>query len=1097
MNTGEDRNMARRRRQIWSRVGLGVAAVVLLGSARPATAQYFGQNKVQYRTFAFKVIQTEHFEVYYYDQERTAALDAARMAERAYARLSRVLHHRFQTRKPIILYASHSDFEQTNAIEGELGEGTGGVTEFFKHRMVLPFTGSYTDLDEVIQHEMVHQFQYDVYSGGRVGAGVQTMMNVNPPGWFMEGMAAYLSRGRVDPETAYWLRDAALEGNLPTIEQLTYDPRIFPYRFGQAIWAYIGEKWGDEVIGEILQASATTGIEGAFKRALGISLDDLSSEWRDAVQTTFLPQLGEHYRASRIARPLLNEKRTGGGLHLAPALTPDGREIAFFGERNSFFIDLYLANAETGRSLRRLVKSTINSNYESLRFINSSGSFSPDGRSFAITAKSKQHEDLVILDVKRDREERRIQIPLNGLETPSWSPDGSQIVFTGFDGGLSDLFLINRDGTGLRRLTHDRYADLEPTWSPDGRTIAFSTDRGGETDFDELRIGNMRLALYHLDTGAIELLGHMDEGKNINPVWSPDGQSIAFVSDRTGISNIFLYELRTGTLYQLTDVFTGVTGITWLSPALSWAREADRLAFAYYEKGDFNVYSIDNPRSLKRQPYEDRGAPPVVDLLAGPLRRDSLRTPTVTDTVGPSVSAPHGGDASAVSWYRAPGGAFRPSNDAPDSTEVVPGPPAVSVRTLLDSATLSLPDTTEFSVKPYHVRFTPDYTARPTVGYARDNFGRGFFGGAAVSLSDILGDHTLQFAAAVNGRLSEAQLFAAYINQRHRLNWGAGGSQTPYYFYLPSTLEVVDIGQPGGTDSALVYNLRLQRFIVRDVFVESYYPFSRFSRLELGLHGVDLSLATLNLSDIYDLASGSYITTTERTTDQHSLGFIQPSLALVHDNALFSYVGPFMGSRSRFGISPSFGNKHFTTVTADYRRYLFARPFTLAVRGLVYGNSGRDAELFPIFLGSTELIRGYTSGSLRNHECLTSPVLPTGFTGCPGLDQLIGSRIAVGNIELRFPLTRSLVLGFLPVGFPPIEAALFYDIGIAWSTGDQLKWNRSATDDPLLVRTPVRSYGTSIRVNMLGFVILRLDYAKPLDRGYRKGYWTLSLGPTF
>ena len=110
----------------------------------------------------------------------------------------------------------------------------------------------------------------------------------------------------------------------------------------------------------------------------------------------------------------------------------------------------------------RLVKSTINSNYESLRFVNSSGSFSPDGRYFAITAKRKQHEDLVILDVKRHREDRRIQVPLNGLETPSWSPDGHQLVFTGFDGGLSDLFIINRDGTGLRRLTNDKYADLQP-----------------------------------------------------------------------------------------------------------------------------------------------------------------------------------------------------------------------------------------------------------------------------------------------------------------------------------------------------------------------------------------------------------------------------------------------------------------------------------------------------------------------------------------------------------------------------------------------------------------------------------------------------------
>ncbi|HMA43633.1 MAG TPA: basic secretory protein-like protein, partial [Gemmatimonadales bacterium] len=460
--------------QTWRQVTVAAAvAAAALVAARPASAQYFGQNKVQYRSFPFKIIQTEHFEVYYYDEERAAALDAARMAERGYARLSRVLHHKFQARKPIILYASHTDFEQTNAIEGELGEGTGGVTEFFKHRMVLPFTGSYAELEHVLQHEMVHQFQYDVISGGRIGAGVQTLVNVNPPEWFMEGMAEYLSLGPIDAHTAMWLRDASLEGDLPTIEQLTYDPRVFPYHYGHALWSYIGEKWGDEVIGEILQAATSSGVEGAFKRALGLSLDDLSNEWRDAVQTTFLPQLSEHYRARRIAQPLLTEKRTGGGYHLAPALTPDGREVAFFGERNSFFIDLYLADAESGRTLRRLVKSTINSNYESLRFVNSSGSFSPDGRYFAITAKRKQHEDLVILDVKRGREDRRIQVPLNGLETPTWSPDGQQLVFTGFDGGLSDLFIINRDGTGLRRLTTDKYADLQPAWSPDGKTIAF------------------------------------------------------------------------------------------------------------------------------------------------------------------------------------------------------------------------------------------------------------------------------------------------------------------------------------------------------------------------------------------------------------------------------------------------------------------------------------------------------------------------------------------------------------------------------------------------------------------------------------------------
>ena len=83
-------------------VGLGVLAL------RPerAAAQYFGQNKVQYSGFHFQVIQTQHFDVYYYGHERAAALDGARMAERAYARLSRILQQQWIERKPLILSAS-------------------------------------------------------------------------------------------------------------------------------------------------------------------------------------------------------------------------------------------------------------------------------------------------------------------------------------------------------------------------------------------------------------------------------------------------------------------------------------------------------------------------------------------------------------------------------------------------------------------------------------------------------------------------------------------------------------------------------------------------------------------------------------------------------------------------------------------------------------------------------------------------------------------------------------------------------------------------------------------------------------------------------
>ena len=1062
----------------------GMTAALALCGAAPLVAQYFGQNKVQYQAFDFRIIQTEHFDVYYYPAERSGALDAARIAERWYGRLSRILHHQFQGRKPIILYASQSDFQQTNVLDAT-GEGLGGVTEFLKHRMLLPFTGSYAELEHVIGHEMVHQFQYDVYSRGRIGAGVQTLINVNPPLWFVEGMAEYLSVGPIDPHTSMWLRDASLEGHLPTLQDLSYD-RVFPYYFGHAMWAYIGEKWGDEAIGQLLQASLTGGVEGAFKRTLGITLDDLVSEWRDAVQTTYLPQLADHYRARRIAQPVLTEKRSEGTLHIAPALSPDGHDIAYFSEKNSFFVDLYLADAETGKVKRRLVKSTLNSNYESLRFINSAGSFSPDGRYFAIAAKHKDRDDLVILDVKKDEEVRRIRIPLNGLTTPTWSPDGKQLAFTGYDGGISDLFVVNLDGSNLHRLTNDKYADLQPSWSPDGKTIAFTTDRGSATDFAQLTFGRMRIGLFHLDKGTIDILDHMDQGKNIDPAWAPDGRSLAFVSDRNGISNIFLYDLSDGKIYQLTDVYTGVSGITPFSPSLSWAHEADRLAFAYYEDGEYNVYAVDNPRSLKRQPYQAPAVPQVTSLLAA--QRRALGGPAPAASAVAAAPEPRAG----ASVYRSPTG-FRSSGTAPQTPDS--GAPAtVSVKTLLDSSP-ALPDTSEFTFKPYRTRFTPDYVARPTIGYERDNFGRGFFGGTAISLSDILGNHTMIFAGSINGRLSEAQALAAYINQSHRFNWAIGGSQQPLYFPLPTAVQTV-------APDTFIVTQQLERFVIRDVFAQSVYPFSRFTRVEFGGHFSNISQAILKQDNLeaHDRTTGfNYLlgSNPPETVDGPSISYYGPQLALVHDNSLFGWVGPFAGSRWRLEASPTFGDWRFFQGLADWRRYVFFRPFTLAVRGLFFGRYGRDADLFPQFLGSTELIRGYTAGSILNHECLSDSTSGTGPTGCPELDQLIGSRIAAVNAELRFPLTRSLVLGFLPVGLPPIEGALFYDAGLAWDSHSIIKWQRDATDSPENVRVPLRSWGGSIRMNFLGFVVLRFDYTKPLSRPRNNPYWTVSLGPTF
>jgi WD40 repeat protein len=1059
---------------------LGTAALLLAVLPAALPAQYFGRNKVQYGRFDFKIIQTEHFDVYYYPVEREAAIDIARMAERSYAKLSRALNHQFNERKPIIPYASHSDFQQTNTSGGEIDESTGGFTDYLRHRNIFPLTGSYEENQHVLQHEMTHQFQFDIWSRGRVG-GVQGIVSANAPLWFVEGMAEYFSLGPVDPNTAMWLRDAALEGKLPTAEDFY---RIFPYRFGQALVAYIGQRWGDEAIAQITKLGSGGGVEAALQRVLGVSFEQLVAQWHDAVQKQYLPEIGNRTKGRAVATPLLTEKQSGGTWHLAPALSPDGSKIVYLSEKDFYFVDLWVADANTGKTLHRLLKSSYSGNYETFRFITSSATFSPDGKFVAIAAKHGGKDDIVIVDVERNKQVRDIKVPIAGVNTPAWSPDGSKIVFSGLDGGISDLYTINVDGSDLRRLTNDKEAELHPSWSPDGKTIAFATDRGPNTDFNALKWGNLRIGLYHLDSGQIELPAGMDVGRNVNPQWSPDGQTLAFISDRNGVANIYLYEFGDRQTYQITDFYTGVQGITSLSPVLSWAHSADKLAFVYFEQAKYDVYTLTAPRTLKKAPWR-----PDQSIAQRPLAAIA----PIGEAARPAMAAikpPSGPQIlSGGTTYRTPRG-FRRADSLPAQADTARGgQEPVSIARILDSIPFTPPDTTEFTFKPYKATLEPEYVTRPTIGYQRDTFGRGLSGSTSIVLGDMLGNHQLGFATSLNGRLNETLFLAQYVNLSRRLNWALGVSQEPYFYYEGSGFaESANAGE-------VLYVQQIRRHVVRQFQALGAYPFNRFRRIEFGASFTNVTDDRRSLVEPLDATSG--IPTGDPFWVTESLGsasFVQPSIAEVFDNTLFGAVGPLMGRRERFEVSRRMGQWQFTTLNFDYRRYdRLAKWLTFATRFQYYGQHGRDEARFRFFAGSPDFIRGYTSGSFAKNECRDF-IDPNTFTGCLVEDQLVGTRIGLATAELRVPLYG---LGFLPYAFPAIEAALFYDAGVAWEAGEKVKLRRETGDDFSAVRVPLTSVGLSLRANIFNFLILRADYAFPLQRPGVKGYWTISLGPTF
>jgi hypothetical protein len=356
----------------------------------------------------------------------------------------------------------------------------------------------------------------------------------------------------------------------------------------------------------------------------------------------------------------------------------------------------------------------------------------------------------------------------------------------------------------------------------------------------------------------------------------------------------------------------------------------------------------------------------------------------------------------------------------------------------------------------------------------------------------MLGDRQLVFSGYINGRIEEAQVLAAYSNLSHRLNWAIGVQQEPYFFYQGSGVSQV----PGSFENVLATQVR--RIVLRSAFLQAAYPVSRFRRVEFGFNATNVDDAILNFNEYFDPISGLY--TRDPELDKiglESANFIQPTVALVDDNTFFGFVGPWFGRRARFEIAQTIGGWDYTQLTADYRRYdKIVGPVTFATRAMYFGRSGSDAGRFSIFLGYPELIRGYTSGSFRNNECLTSPFTQNSATGCAELDQLVGTSIGVFNAEIRFPILSPL-WGIPPL-VPPIEGAFFYDVGVAWNDNSKVEFrDREPGESATAIRVPLRSYGASVRTNLLGFLILRFDYAKPLNRPGKGAFWTISLGPTF
>ncbi|MEO6167973.1 MAG: hypothetical protein ABIO46_13550, partial [Chitinophagales bacterium] len=577
--------------------------ILLLSGMMPLITnaqEYFGQNKVKYDELNFKVYNTPHFRIYYYDQEADAVKDIAQLSEIWYDRLSTVFHHEFSRPNPIILYASPEHFQQTDIIPGLIGEGTGGVTEGNKNRVIIPLTGSWKDNNHVLGHELVHAFQYDILTHND-STNIRDIGNL--PLWFVEGLAEYLSIGSYDPNTAMWMRDALVQDEFPTLKKMTNNYHYFPYRWGQAFWAYAAGTYGDNIIPKLYKECAVFGYQMGIQKVLGIKADEFSKRWKENVESYYRAYLNEPITGFTPGRRMFEDKKAIDEQDFAPSVSPNGKYVVFLSARNIFTLDLFLADAHSRKIIRKLKTETSDAHGNALRLMESAATWSPDSRNMAFISYEAGKHYLNIVQASNGKTKEKMLIEeLQSLLNPSWSPDGKKIVFSGINQGSSDLYTIDLKSKEVVRLTNDKFSDLQATWSPDSKSIVFITDRFSGTDFTTYTFGNYEIASLNIADKSIIHIPLFPGVNHIDPLFGKEANLLYFIAAPDGVSNIYRYNLTTSAMERITHEKTATAGITELSPALSIASKTGDLFFSVFKETGYQLYSLKADKKLKGAP---------------------------------------------------------------------------------------------------------------------------------------------------------------------------------------------------------------------------------------------------------------------------------------------------------------------------------------------------------------------------------------------------------------------------------------------------------------------------------------------------------------
>ncbi len=604
MVSGAVRSAARR---AWIAALTGLLVTVALLPAA-ALAQGFGKNKVQYETLDWAVLETPHLRLHYYAEEESLARHLTAFAESVCVEFDGRFRLAPRKRVPLLLYAHHHLFQQTNASQGLISEGTGGLTELIKGRVLIPHNGSWARLRWVTRHELAHWYMLDKL-GTVIRQHRRTQVTL-PPLWFIEGFAEYCGT-EWDEDAEGLLRDAFVTGQAPPLtrsEAIT--GTVLMYKEGQSFLIRLGERFGREKIFDLLDNWwRAEDFETAFRITFGERVEQADEEWYEHMRARYYPAVASAQSPDEAGVRLTRRGRYNLGPRVLPASAPGDTAVRFcYFAAGETGIDLMLSEPGVERRReRRLLRGGQSPQFESFHLFQNRPDASPSGR-IVLSSKRGGRDAIYVVDSRNGRIERRFDPPgLVAINDPSLAHDDRFVVFSAMDfHGRADLYRVTwtEPRPTFERLTNDEFDDIEPDVSPDGRFVVFASDRAD--------LGG-RFALFRLslESGAIEPFGVAASGDDRQPVFSPDGRWLAFRSTRGGTSDLWV---RTAEPDRFARRVTRLLG-----PASDpdWLPGAGGLLFTAQRAVQFQTWRVTfDPDSLAPEPDGESAREPVLPAVA-------------------------------------------------------------------------------------------------------------------------------------------------------------------------------------------------------------------------------------------------------------------------------------------------------------------------------------------------------------------------------------------------------------------------------------------------------------------------------------------------